>query len=156
MAVVYRAEDLTLGRTVAVKILRESLGADPEFLERFRREARAAARLNHPNVIAVYDVGQDGLSNYIVMEYVEGKDLRDVIRETGALPPEQIVDLGSQIAAALEYAHRSGLVHRDIKSANIFVTRRGHAKILDFGLAKVAPTASSSSKIAADRPKRNG
>jgi predicted Ser/Thr protein kinase len=137
MAVVYRAEDLTLGRTVAVKILRESLGTDPEFLERFRREARAAARLNHPNIIAVYDVGQDGLSNYIVMEYVEGNDLRDLIREAGALPPEKIVDLGCQIAAALEYAHRSGLVHRDIKSQNVLVTPDGKVKVADFGIAVV-------------------
>ena len=137
MAVVYRAEDLTLGRTVAVKILRESLGTDPEFLERFRREARAAARLNHPNIIAVYDVGQDGLSNYIVMEYVEGNDLRDLIREAGAMLPERVVDLGCQIAAALEYAHRSGLVHRDIKSQNVLVTPDGKVKVADFGIAVV-------------------
>ena len=107
MAVVYRAEDLTLGRTVAVKVLREQLGTEPEFLERFRREARAAARLNHPNIIAVYDVGQDGPSNYIVMEYVEGTDLRDQIREHEALPPDRLVDLGCQIAAALEFASRA-------------------------------------------------
>jgi eukaryotic-like serine/threonine-protein kinase len=135
MAVVYRAEDLTLGRTVAVKILRESLGTDPEFLERFRREARAAARLNHPNIIAVYDVGQDGLSNYFVMEYVEGTDLRDLIRDTGVLSPEQVVDLGCQIAAALEYAHRSGLIHRDVKSQNVLVTSDGKVKVADFGIA---------------------
>jgi serine/threonine-protein kinase len=135
MAVVYRAEDLTLGRTVAVKILRESLGTDPEFLERFRREARAAARLNHPNIIAVYDVGQDGPSNYFVMEYVEGTDLRDLIRETGVLAPAQVVDIGCQIAAALEYAHRSGLIHRDIKSQNVLVTSDGKVKVADFGIA---------------------
>jgi serine/threonine-protein kinase len=135
MAVVYRAEDLTLGRTVAVKILREALGTEPEFLERFRREARAAARLNHPNIIGVYDVGQDGLSNYIVMEYVEGKDVRELIREGGALPTEQVVDLGCQIAAALEFAHRSGLVHRDIKSQNVLVTPEGKVKVADFGIA---------------------
>src|SRR4051794_6109139 len=135
MAVVYRAEDLTLGRTVAVKILREQFGSEPEFLERFGREARAAARLNHPNIIAVYDVGQDGLSNYIVMEYVEGKDLREMIRDQGALPPEQIVDLGCQIAAALEYAHRTGLIHRDIKSQNVLVTGEGKVKVADFGIA---------------------
>lgn len=140
MAVVYRAEDLTLGRTVAVKILRESLGTDPEFLERFRREARAAARLNHPNVIAVYDVGQDGLSNYIVMEYVEGNDLRDLIRDGGILPPERVIDLGCQIAAALEYAHRGGLVHRDIKSQNVLVTPDGKVKVADFGIAVVLGT----------------
>jgi serine/threonine-protein kinase len=135
MAVVYRAEDLTLGRTVAVKILREALGSEPEFLERFRREARAAARLNHPNIIAVYDVGEDGLSNYFVMEYVEGRDLREMVREQGALPPEQVIELGCQIAAALEYAHRTGLVHRDIKSQNVLVTADGKVKVGDFGIA---------------------
>jgi serine/threonine-protein kinase len=135
MAVVYRADDLILGRTVAVKVLREQLGAESELLERFHREARAAARLNHPNVIAVYDVGQDGPSNYIVMEYVEGDDLRDLIRQVGALPTEQIVDVGCQIAAALEYAHRSGLVHRDIKSQNVLVAPDGKVKVADFGIA---------------------
>ena len=140
MAVVYRAEDLTLGRTVAVKILRESLATDPEFLERFRRDARAAARLNHPNIIAVYDVGQDGLSNYFVMEYVEGTDLRDLIREAGVLAPPQVVDIGCQIAAALEYAHRSGLIHRDIKSQNVLVTPDGKVKVADFGIAVVLGT----------------
>jgi serine/threonine-protein kinase len=135
MAVVYRAEDLTLGRTVAVKILREALGSEPEFLERFRREARAAARLNHPNIIAVYDVGEDGPSNYFVMEYVEGRDLREMVREQGALPPETVIDLGCQIAAALEYAHRNDLVHRDIKSQNVLVTADGTVKVGDFGIA---------------------
>lgn len=135
MAVVYRAEDLTLGRTVAVKVLREQLGTEPEFLERFGREARAAARLNHPNIIAVYDVGQDAASNYIVMEVVEGTDLRDLIRDEGALSPERVVDLGCQIAAALEYAHRSGLIHRDIKSQNVLVTPSGKVKVADFGIA---------------------
>jgi serine/threonine-protein kinase len=135
MAVVYRAEDLTLGRTVAVKVLREQLGSEPEFLERFRREARAAARLNHPNVIAVYDVGQDGVSNFIVMEYVEGQDLKDIIRAEGVLGPERVIDIGCQIAAALEYAHRVGLVHRDIKSQNVLVTPEGRVKVADFGIA---------------------
>jgi serine/threonine-protein kinase len=135
MAVVYRAEDLTLGRTVAVKILREALGADPELLERFKREARAAARLNHPNIVAIYDVGLDDHPCYMVMEYVEGTDLRDVIREQGSLPPEKVVDIGCQIAAALEYAHRNGLVHRDIKSQNVLVTPQGKVKVADFGIA---------------------
>jgi len=135
MAVVYRAEDLTLGRTVAVKVLREQLGSEAEFLERFGREARAAARLNHPNIIAVYDVGQDGATNYIVMEYVEGTDLRDLVRDAGPLAPERVVDIGCQIAAALEYAHRSGLIHRDIKSQNVLVTADGKVKVADFGIA---------------------
>src|SRR4051812_17182433 len=135
MAVVYRAEDLTLGRTVAVKVLREQLGSEPEFLERFRREARAAARLNHPNVIAVYDVGEDGLASYIVMEYVEGKDLKEIIRVEAPLAAERVIDIGCQIAAALEYAHRSGLIHRDIKSQNVLVTPEGRVKVADFGIA---------------------
>jgi tRNA A-37 threonylcarbamoyl transferase component Bud32 len=135
MAVVYRAEDLTLGRTVAVKILREQLSGEAELLERFRREARAAAGLNHPNIIAVYDVGQDGPSNYIVMEYVEGNDLREMIRDVGILPPEQVVDIGCQIAAALEFAHRNNLVHRDIKSQNVLVAPNGKVKVADFGIA---------------------
>src|SRR5262245_20967689 len=135
MAVVYRAEDLTLGRTVAVKVLREALGSEPEFLERFRREARSAARLNHPNIIGVYDVGQDGITNYIVMEYVQGADLRDLLREQGPLPPEQVIDLGCQIAAALEFAHRNDLIHRDVKSQNILVTDDGKVKVADFGIS---------------------
>jgi serine/threonine protein kinase len=135
MAVVYRAEDTMLGRTVAVKVLREQLGAEHEFLERFNREARAAARLNHPNIILVYDVGQDGLSNYIVMEYVEGEDLREQVRKHGALPPERVIDLGCQIAAALEYAHRKGLIHRDVKSQNVLLTTDGKVKVADFGIA---------------------
>jgi len=137
MAVVYRAEDLRLGRTVAVKVLREALGTEEELLERFRREARAAAKLSHPNIITVFDVGQDGASNYIVMEYVEGSDLRELIREQGALPPEQVVNIGCQIAAALEEAHRNGLVHRDIKSQNVLVTPTGQVKVADFGIAVV-------------------
>jgi serine/threonine-protein kinase len=135
MAVVYRAEDLTLGRIVAVKVLREQLGGEAELLERFRREARAAARLNHPNIIAVYDVGQDGPSNYIVMEYVDGEDLKELIAHEGVLPPERVIDVGCQIAAALEYAHRMGLVHRDIKCQNVLVTPDGKVKVADFGIA---------------------
>lgn len=135
MAVVYRAEDLTLGRVVAVKILREALGADPELLERFDREAKSAGRLNHPNIIAVYDVGTEGDSHFMVMEYVEGTDLRDLIRDHGALSPERVVHIGCQIAAALEYAHRNDVVHRDIKSQNVLVTPEGRVKVADFGIA---------------------
>ena len=129
MAVVYRAEDLTLGRTVAVKVLREALGTEHGVPGAVPARGPRRRKLNHPNIIAVYDVGQDGPSNYIVMEYVEGEDLRELIREQGALPPEQVVDIGCQIAAALEYAHRKGLVHRDIKSQNVLVTPEGKVKV---------------------------
>ena len=135
MAIVYRAEDTALGRPVAVKVLREQFSADPEFLERFRREARAAASLSHPNIVAVFDVGRDGATNFIVMEYVEGEDLKNVIRREGALPPARLVNLGCQLAAALEYAHRRNLVHRDIKSHNVLVTPDDQLKVGDFGIA---------------------
>ena len=124
-------------KLLVVKELKDDLAHDPDFLSMFLDEARIAARLNHPNVIAVYDVGQDGLSNYIVMEYVEGNDLRELIRDAGSLPPERVVDIGCQIAAALEYAHRAGLVHRDIKSQNVLVTPDGKVKVADFGIAVV-------------------
>jgi len=136
MAIVYRAEDTELGRTVAIKVLREQFSADPEFLERFRREARAAAGLGaHPNIVGVYDVGREGSSNFIVMEYVDGVDLKELIRRDGPLPPERLVRLGCQLAAALEYAHRRGLVHRDVKSQNVLVTRDDQLKVSDFGIA---------------------
>ena len=135
MAIVYRAEDTLLGRTVAVKVLREQYGADPEFLERFRREARAAASLSHPNVVMVYDVGRDGNMNFIVMEYVDGEDLKDIIAREGPLPPERLVNLGCQLAAALEYAHRKGLIHRDVKPQNVLVADEDRVKVGDFGIA---------------------
>lgn len=137
MATVYRAQDMRLGRTVAVKILHQHYSRDEPFLQRFQQEAEFAASLgSHPNIVAIYDVGQDDALYYIVMEYVEGRNLKEVIRERAPLSVEEAFATGSQVASALDFAHKRGLVHRDVKPQNILVPREGTAKVTDFGIAR--------------------
>ncbi len=136
MAVVYKAQDLQLRRTVAVKVLRPSLTGDPAFLERFKVEAVHVANLSHPNIVTVHDFQQDGSTYYIVMEWIEGQDLKKIIRTAGPIPVERMLKLALQICAGIGYAHRAGLVHADVKPQNILVTGEDVVKVTDFGIAQ--------------------
>ena len=138
MAEVYLGRDRVLGRTIAVKTLLVQFAGDPHFIARFRREAQSAAALNHPNIVGVYDTGSDDGTHYIVMEYIEGRTLREVIREEGPLLPERAAELAGDVCAALAFAHSHGIVHRDVKPANIMLTKNGELKVTDFGIARAA------------------
>ncbi|MDL2205513.1 Stk1 family PASTA domain-containing Ser/Thr kinase [Eubacteriales bacterium OttesenSCG-928-N13] len=140
MAVVYRAWDRVQLREVAVKVLRSEYNADDDFVRRFNHEAHAAAKMSHPNIVNMYDVGQDGDMRYIVMEYVRGKTLKDLIRQTGKLKPQRAVAMALRILAAVDHAHKSHVVHRDIKPQNILVDAEGNIKVADFGIARATNT----------------
>src|SRR5688572_25455967 len=151
MGQVYRARDLRLNRTVAIKILPREFSLDPNRLSRFEQEARSASALNHPNIITIYDVGDFESAPYIAMEYVKGETLRDLLKE-GALPLNRIQEIAIPLADGLAKAHEAGIVHRDLKPENIMITEDGYVKILDFGLAKLTTSGMESESSESQAP----
>src|SRR5918997_6416606 len=155
MAEVRRAVDTRLGRPVAIKQLRTDLATDPTFQARFRREAQSAAGLNHPNIVSVYDTGEelspDGshVQPYIVMEYVPGRTLREVLNDGRKVLPERALEITSGVLEALDYSHRAGIIHRDIKPANVMLTPSGEVKVMDFGIARAISDAHTMTQTAA-------
>ena len=141
MADVFLSRDLLLDRPVALKVLFPAFASDPAFVQRFRREAQSAARLNHPNVVSVFDWGQEGSTYFIVMEFVEGQSLAQVLRESGRMEPDRAATIAADVADALAFAHEHGVVHRDVKPGNVMLTRAGHVKVADFGIARAVSTA---------------
>ena len=141
MAIIYKGRDTLLNRLVSIKVLRPEFTCDEDFIQRFRREAQAIASLSHPNIVSIYDVGWEDNVHYLVIEYIEGDNLKNFIRAQGTIPTERAVEIARQISDALQHAHENNIVHRDIKPQNILITREGRAKLTDFGIAKEATTA---------------
>src|SRR5277367_4208137 len=143
MAEVYRAHDRLLDRPVALKVLFPELSIDRSFVERFRREAQAAANLSHPNIVPVFDWGEDTGTYFIVMEFIDGRPLSSILKSAGPLSPDRTADIGAHVAAALGYAHKHGVIHRDVKPGNVLITDEGQVKVTDFGIARALNTEES-------------
>src|SRR4051794_18012930 len=140
MSEVYLAHDRHLDRPVALKVLTSELSRDPSFVERFRREAQAAANLSHPNIVAIYDWGQEEGTYFIVMEYIEGHSLRDVLRAQSKIEATRAAGIGAEVANGLSFAHKAGVVHRDVKPGNVLIETGGQVKVTDFGVARADAT----------------
>jgi eukaryotic-like serine/threonine-protein kinase len=143
MAEVYRAHDRLLDRPVALKVLFPELSVDRSFVERFRREAQAAANLSHPNIVPVFDWGEDSGTYFIVMEFIDGRPLSAILKSAGPLSADRTADIGAHVAAALGYAHKHGVIHRDVKPGNVLITDEGQVKVTDFGIARAINTEES-------------